>query len=70
MNLHLVHWKLSDLQQGKDCHEKVLNDNLKRLGPERVDVATSYIDLGLVHRELGGLKSGKRISREGAAYSF
>ena len=38
---------------------------LKKRGPENVNVAASYNDLGLVHRQLGDLTQAKNF-HEGA----
>ena len=37
-----VHVKLGDLSQAKDYHDRALAICLNKLGPDHVDVATSY----------------------------
>ncbi|PFX13553.1 Nephrocystin-3 [Stylophora pistillata] len=51
--------QLGDLNQAKECHERVLDVRLKKLGPEHIHVATSYHNLGNVYRQLGNLKQAK-----------
>ena len=52
---------LCDLSQAKDCHDRALAIRLKKLGPEHVDVASSYSHLGSVHKKLGDLSQAKIV---------
>ena len=63
-----MHQHLSDLRQEKKCHYHALNIRIKKLGPEHVDVAESYNNLGAVHRGLGDLQQAKECQDH--AYSI
>ena len=56
-------WVLySDLgyfQQAKDNYVRALDIRLKQLGPEHVDVAASYNNLGTVYSDLGDFQRAK-----------
>lgn len=41
--------KLNTLEEAKECYNCALAIRLKKLGPEHVDVATTYNYLGIVH---------------------
>ena len=49
-NLRLGHWKVGDLQQGKESHEFALDEIF---GPKHVKVADIYKNLGAVHIDQG-----------------
>ena len=51
--------KLGELSEAKEYHDRALAIRLKKLGPEHVDVANSYINLGSVHKKLGDLSQVK-----------
>ena len=50
---------LGDLQQAKHHYERTLDIWLRKLGPEHVDVATTYNRLGHVQYDLGDLQQAK-----------
>ena len=50
---------LVDLSQVKDYHDRALAIPLKRIEPEHVDVASSYNNLGSVHKNLCDLSQAK-----------
>ena len=52
---------LCDLSQAKDYHDRALAIRLKTLGPEHLDVASSYSHLGSVHEKLCDLSQAKII---------
>ena len=45
-NLGLVHVQLGDFEKAKEYQELALSIYQKKLGPENVDVATNYNNLG------------------------
>ena len=53
--------KLGELSEAKDYHYRALAIRLKKLGPEHLDVASSYSHLGSVHKKLGDLGQAKII---------
>ena len=55
----LVHDNLGNYEQAKEYHELALNIRQEKLGPEHVDVATSYNNLGLVPDNLGNYEQAK-----------
>ena len=54
-----MHDKLSDFEKAKEYHELALSITQKKLGPDNVQVATSYNNLGLVHDKLGDFEKAK-----------
>ena len=55
----LVHQQLDDFEKAKDYQELTLSITKKRLGPENVQVAACYNNLGSVHDKLGDLRKAK-----------
>ncbi|XP_022810037.1 tetratricopeptide repeat protein 28-like [Stylophora pistillata] len=51
--------ELGDFEKAKEYHELALSSNLKTLGPEHVEVASSYSNLGSVHKKLGDFEKAK-----------
>ena len=45
--------------QAKDYHQRALEIRIKVLGPNHIDVATSYNNLGLVNEAMGELEQAK-----------
>ena len=54
-----LHRKLSDFKKAKEYLELALSVRQKKLGPENVEVATSYYNLGLVHHKLSDFEKAK-----------
>ena len=54
-----MHNKLCDLSQAKDDHDRALAILLKNLGPDHVDVLSSYNSLSIAHKKLGDLSQAK-----------
>ena len=54
-----MHRKLGDFEKAKEYHELALSIYVKNLGPENLEVANSYNNLGLVHRKLGNFEKAK-----------
>ena len=54
-----MHCKLGDFEKAKEYHELALSIYVKNLGPENVEVANSYNNLGLVHRKPGNFEKAK-----------
>ena len=50
---------MGELEQAKDYHEKVMEIYINVLGPNHIDVATSYNNLGLVYEAMGELQQAK-----------
>ena len=40
---------IGELEQAKDCHQRALEIWIKVLGPNHINVATSYNNLGFVY---------------------
>ena len=64
LQLHTITWvyvyrNLGDFQHAKDSHAIALDIHLKQLGPDHVDTATSYNNLGIVYRNLGDFQQAK-----------
>ena len=51
-NLGVVQRDLGNLQQAEEYCERALDIRLKRLGPEHVDIASTYINLGVIQRDM------------------
>ena len=56
-----MHDNLGDFEKAKEYHEVALSTRQKKLGPENVDVATSYRNLGSVHQQLGDFEKAKEF---------
>ena len=54
-----LHEQLGNFEEAKEYHELSLSIRQRKLGPENVEVATSYRNLCLVHDRLGDFKKGK-----------
>jgi tetratricopeptide (TPR) repeat protein len=54
-----VYGKKGDLDQAKDYYQRALEIKEKQLGPNHVDVALTYNNIGLVYREKGDLDQAK-----------
>ena len=50
---------MGELKQAKDYHQKAMEMYTNVLGPNHIDVATSYNKLGLVYEALGELEQTK-----------
>ncbi|XP_022778247.1 clustered mitochondria protein homolog, partial [Stylophora pistillata] len=48
-------------QTAKEFYDRALAIRLKKLGPDHVDVAWTYANLGIVHRNLGDLSQAKEF---------
>ncbi|KAJ7390193.1 hypothetical protein OS493_026703 [Desmophyllum pertusum] len=59
INLGIVHSDLGELQQAKEFYDRALAIRLKKLGPEHVDVATTYSNLAVEHSALGDQQQAK-----------
>lgn len=55
----LQQYAFGDHQQAKKCFESALLIQLKRLGPNHVDVAQTYHSMGILHRVLGDYQQAK-----------
>ena len=49
----VLHRDLDEHQQGKESYERALSIKLNKLGPDHVDVATTYHNMGNLHGDLG-----------------
>jgi len=58
---------LGDLKQAKEYHERALAIRLQKLGPDHVDVASSYNNLANVLSDLGDLKQVKEYHERALA---
>ena len=54
---------MGDFEKAKKYHELALSVAQKKLGPENVQVATCYINLGLVHDTLGDFEKAKKYHK-------
>ena len=54
-----MHQELVELEQAKDYHQRALEIRINMLGGKHIDVATSYNNLGVVHKILGQLEQAK-----------
>ena len=65
---------LGDLEEAKEYQQRALKITLDKLGPEHVDVATSYINLALIYQDLGDLDNKiwpyKKSVMHEQSYSF
>ena len=55
-----VHHELGEFHHAKQYHERSLAIQVQRLGPQHVDVATSYNNLAIVLRDHGDLEQAKK----------
>ena len=62
-NLALIYKHLGDLEQAKEYQQRALKIRLDKLGPEHVDVATSYNNLALKYKDLGDLAQAKEYQQ-------
>ena len=51
--------KLGDNHQAKEYYERALLIQLKKLGPDHVEVARTYHNMGTLHRDLGDYQQAK-----------
>ena len=58
------------LNQAKELHVRSLDIYLKKLGPEHVDVAMCYDNLGLLHRQMGNLNQAKACQKRALDVCF
>jgi len=56
-----VYQQLGDFEQAKEFHHRDLDVSMKTLGPEHVDVATTYSNLGSVYQQLGDFEQAKEF---------
>ena len=54
-----MHQELVELEQANDYHQRGLEIEINVLGAKHIHVATSYNNLGLVHKALGQLEQAK-----------
>ena len=50
---------MGELEQAKDYHQRAIEITINVLGPNHIDVATSYNNLGLVYKAMGELEPAK-----------
>ena len=50
---------MGELEQAKDYHEKAMEIYINILGPNHINVATSYGNLGSVYKAMGELELAK-----------
>ena len=50
---------MGELGKAKDYHQRALEIKINVLGPNHIDVATSYSNLGLVYKAMGELEQAK-----------
>ena len=50
---------MADLQQTKEYFERALDIQLEKLGPEHIDVASRYYNLGIEQHDMGNLQQAK-----------
>ena len=50
---------LGDHQQAKEYYERALSIQLKKLGPDHVDVARTYHNMGTLQKDLGDHQQAK-----------
>ena len=55
----VLHCVLGDHQQAKEYYECALSIQLKKLGPDHVDVARTYHNMGNLHDDLGDHQQAK-----------
>ncbi|CAH3127826.1 unnamed protein product, partial [Porites lobata] len=55
-----VHWRLSDYQQAKEYYERALSIQLNTLGPDHIEVATTYHNMVPLHCNLGNKQQAKK----------
>ena len=55
-----VHWRLSDYQQAKEYYERALSIQLNTLGPDHIEVATTYLNMVSLHCSLGNNQQAKK----------
>ena len=58
-NMGNLHCKLGDNHQAKEYYERALLIQLKKLGPDHVEVARTYHNMGTLHRDLGDYQQAK-----------
>ena len=58
-----VHEQQGDFEKAKEYHELALSIRQKKLGPENVQVATSYGNLGLVYDKLSDFEKAKEYHK-------
>ena len=58
-----IYQKLSDLEQAKEHQQRALKIRLFKLGPEHVDVATSYNSLPSIYKRLCDLEQAKEYQQ-------
>ena len=56
----ILHCNLGGNQQAKEYYERALSIQLKKLGPDHVDVACTYHNMGNLHRNLGDNQQAKK----------
>ena len=56
-----------DLEQAKEYQQRSLAITLDKLGPEHVDVATSYNNLASIYKHLGDLEQAKEYQQRSLA---
>ena len=58
---------LSDLEQAKEYQQRAPAIRLEKLGPEHVDVATSYNNLASIYKDVGDLGQAKEYQQRSLA---
>ena len=58
-----IYQDLGDLEQAKEYQQRALKIRLYKLGPEHVNVATSYNNLALICKHLGDLEQAKECQQ-------
>ena len=62
-----IYKDLGDLEQAKEYQQRALAIALDKLGPEHVDVATSYNNLASILKHLGDLEQAKEYQQRALA---
>ena len=56
----IVYRNLGDFQQAKDSHARALNNYVKQLRPDHLEVGKMYENIGDAHNEQGHDREAKR----------
>ena len=54
-----LHYNLGEHQQAKEYYERALSIELNKLGPDHVNVARAYHNMGILHHDLGEHQQAK-----------
>ena len=56
----MIHKAISDHHQAKEYYERALSIQLNKLGPDHVDVAKTYHNMGNLHHHLSDHQQAKQ----------